>query len=126
MELEMILEGASFGVYALSWQRGGFSYCQAQEFMDRMSEASEKSMLNVIRRHVAAGPVFNEQKSRLLEDGIYEFKSRQGDRLAYFYHPAQRGQTIVTHGFSKGARLRTEIDRAIALRRAYLQSIGWL
>ena len=77
-------------------------------------------MLNVLRQHAMAGPVLNEQKSRLLEDGIYEFKSRQGDRLLYFYSPVQRGLTILTHGFHKGSRLRVEIARANSMRSEYL------
>lgn len=123
MELVLILEGQAFGIYALSRNRGGVRHCPAQEFMAGMSEASEKSLIKVLQRCVASGPMFNFQKSRLLEEGIFEFKSRQGDRLVYFYHPARRGQIIITHGFRKGAKLRTEIDRALALRREYLQSL---
>ena len=123
MELELVLEGRSFGIYALSWMRGEVRHCPAQEFMDGMSEASEKSLIKVLQQCVAGGPLSNVQKSRRLEEGIFEFKSRQGDRLAYFYHPTRRGLIVITHGFSKGARVRTEIDRALALRREYLQSL---
>lgn len=122
MELVLLEEGPAFSVYALSWTRAGVDYCPAREFIAGMSVASRRSMLGVLRHHAETGPIPNTGKSRLLEEGIFEFKSRQGDRLLYFYHPWQRGLTIVTHGFRKGARLRTEIERAYTLRREYLQS----
>jgi hypothetical protein len=77
-------------------------------------------MLNVMKQHATAGPLLNEQKSRSLRDGILEFKSRQGDRLLWFYPPGARGETIITHGFHKGAPLTTEIERAKRLRDQYL------
>ena len=124
MNLALLAEGPAFSVYALSWTRSGVVYCPAQEFIADMSVASRKSILGVLRHHAASGPILNTGKSRLLEEGIFEFKSRQGDRLLYFYHPGQRRLTLVTHGFRKGARLRTELERAYTLRREYLQSPG--
>lgn len=123
MELELIVEGHVPGIYALSRMRSGVKQCPALEFMEGMSEASEKSIIKVLQQCVAGGPLSNVQKSRRLDADIFEFKSRQGDRLVYFYHPTRRGIIVITHGFSKGARVRTEIDRALALRRKYLQSL---
>lgn len=123
MELQEVLVGTAFGIHALSWDQGGVGYCPTQEFMDGMSEASAKSLSNVLRQTAAGGPLSNVQKSRRLAEDIFEFKSRQGDRLAYFYPPTQRGLIIITHGFRKGARVRTEIARAQTLRREYLQSL---
>lgn len=80
-------------------------------------------MLNVLRQHAMSGPLLNEEKSRMLGDGILEFKSRQGDRLLWFYHPSRRGETVITHGFHKGARLDTEVERAKRLRDLYLQEV---
>ena len=124
MNLVALVEGASFSVYALSWARGGSDHCPALEFIDGMSVASRKSMLGVLRHHAETGPIPNTGKSRLLEEGVFEFKSRQGDRLLYFYHPRRRRLTIVTHGFRKGARLRTEIERSLTLRSEYLRSLN--
>ena len=123
MDLTLLEEGPVFVVYALSWTRGGSDYCPAREFIGSVSAASRRSLLGVLRHHAVTGPIPNTGKSRLLEDGIFEFKSRRGDRLLYFYHPWRRGVTIVTHGFRKGARLRTEIERAHTLRREYLQDL---
>ena len=124
MALELLLPGPNFDIYAMVSRRGGFDYCPAQEFIAEMPEVSRKSLLNVLRQHAVAGPVLNRQESRLLEDGIYEFKSMQGDRLLYFYSPAQRRQTIITHGFHKGARLRVEIEHAKGMRSEYLRNLS--
>ena len=120
--LRILMEGRNFDIYALTQRRDNQDYCPVLEFIDQIPEASRKSILNVIRSHALSGPLLNEQKSRLLEDGIYEFKSRQGDRLLYFYSRVQRRLTIVTHGFHKGVRVRTEIDRAKDMRLDYLRT----
>ena len=123
MNLALLTEGPAFRIYALNRISGGVSHCPTQEFMDGMSAASEKSIIKVLQQCVAGGPLSNVQKSRRLDADLFEFKSRQGDRLAYFYHPTRRGVIVITHGFSKGARLRNEIDRAHTLRREYLQTL---
>ena len=124
MRLVMLITGLRFGIYAIVMRRDGFEYCPVEEFMAQMLAPSRKSMLNLLRRQAETGPILNEQKSRLLQDGLFEFKSRQGDRLLYFYHPFQRGRIIITHGFHKGARLRVEIDRANDFRAEYLSGLS--
>ena len=110
MKLVPLLLGETYNIYALIRKQGETDCCPAREFLDEMAESSLKSMLNIMRRHAEHGPILNTQKSRLLEDGIFEFKSMQGDRLLYFYPSDRRREVIITHGFSKGARLRVEIQ----------------
>ena len=116
-----MLRGQVFDVYAVDLTTTVNEDCPAAEFISQMPEASRKSMLNVLRRHATVGPIRNVQKSRELRDGIFEFKSRQGDRLLWFYDPERRGDTVITHGFHKGARLETEVARAKRLRDQYLE-----
>jgi Phage derived protein Gp49-like (DUF891) len=116
----LLIAGQRFNVYAIVVGQGEDSHCPANDFIEQMSEPSRKSMLNVMKQHAMAGPLLNEQKSRSLRDGILEFKSRQGDRLLWFYPPGARGETIITHGFHKGAPLTAEIERAKRLRDQYL------
>jgi hypothetical protein len=116
----LLIAGQRFSVYAIVVGQGGVSHCPASDFIEQMSEASRKSILNVMKQHAIAGPLLNEQKSRNLRDGILEFKSRQGDRLLWFYPPGTRGETVITHGFHKGAPLNAEIERAKRLRDQYL------
>lgn len=123
MEIELLTEGQAFRIFTLCWSRGGVGDCPALDFLEQVSTASRKAFLNLLKQCSESGPILNEQKSRYLEEGIYEFKSRQGDRLLYFYSIYERRQIIITHGFRKGARIRTEIERAISLRREYLQSL---
>ncbi len=124
MEIRLLTAGSAFDVYAPMRTRAGIEYCPVLEFLENLTEPSRKSILAVIQQHSARGPISNIQKSRPLGDGIFEFKSRQGDRLLFFYSPMERRQIIVTHGFRKGSRLRTEIDRAIRLRAEYMQQFS--
>ncbi len=75
-----------------------------------MGEASKKSMTKVLRLHGDNGPLRNERKSKHLRDGIFEFKTAQGDRILWFYGSNQT--TILTHGFKKKRNYNDEIQRA--------------
>lgn len=122
METQLLLEGSAFAIYALRRSQVGVDHCPILEFLEEVSEPSRKSLLSIIQQHAGKGPILNRQKSRHLRNGIFEFKSRQGDRILFFYPRGQRGITIVTHGFRKGARVSTEIERAINYRAKYLDS----
>ena len=123
MRRKLLAGGPRFDIYAVVLTDNGPSTCPAEDFIGEMSEASRKSMLNVMRRHATNGPILNEQKSRMLRNGIFEFKSRQGDRLLWFYPPGSRRETVVTHGFHKGAQVSTEVRRAERLRDGYLREV---
>lgn len=118
MRRRLLIQGQRFRIHALVLANGD---CPAESFIGQMSEASRKSMLNVLRQHAEAGPLKNEQKSRFLKNDIYEFKSRQADRLLFFYPPGTRWETVITHGFHKGGPLNAEIERARRLRDQYLE-----
>lgn len=122
METQLLLEGSAFAIYALRRSRAGVDHCPILEFLEEALEPSRKSLLSIIQQHAERGPILNRQKSRHLGNGIFEFKSRQGDRILFFYPEGQRGITVVTHGFRKGARVSTEIERAINYRTEYLDS----
>ena len=123
MRIVLLTEGHAFTVYAVNATRGRAEHCLTLEFLEQISEPSRKSLVALIQQHAERGPILNVRRSRPLGEGILEFKSRQGDRILFFYPAGQRGVTILTHGFRKGARLRTEIERAIALRMEYLDSL---
>jgi hypothetical protein len=97
----LLIAGQRFNIYAIVVGQGRASHCPASDFIEQMSEASRKSMLNVLKQHAMAGSLLNEQKSRSLRDGIFEFKSRQGDRLLWLYPPGTRGETVSRTGFTK-------------------------
>ena len=122
MKLTRILNGQSFTVWAIDLSDDpAVEDCPAKSFIESLPLPSRKSMVNVLELHAEHGPIQNEQRSRLLTDGIFEFKNRQGGRLLYFYLPS--GWTVLTHGFHKGAKVKTEIERARRLRNLS-QGIG--
>lgn len=124
MDRHLLLVGLAYQVFAVSWSRAGIDHCPTLEFLEEISESSRKSLLSIIQQHADRGPILNVQRSRHLGNGIFEFKSRQGDRILFFYPEGQRGITIVTHGFRKGARVSTEIDRASSYRTEYFDSFN--
>jgi phage-related protein len=121
MKLATIRQGRAFAVRAIDLSDDPHTVdCPALDFIGSLSKDSQKSMVAVLVLHAEHGPILNEQKSRELEDGIYEFKNRQGARILYFYEPNK--VTILTHGFQKGSNIRTEIARAKRLRDSWRAS----
>jgi hypothetical protein len=125
MKLMPIMEGARFRILAIdiSDDPSG-KICPAEEFIVNMSESSKKSLTAILKRHKDHGPILNKEKSRLLWDDIYEFKTRQGDRLYYFYDTDRL--TILTHGSikPKGQQLSAEVSRAVSLKNLYFNLKG--
>lgn len=93
--------------------------CPAIEFLGSLEDASRKKVVNILRLHAEEGPIRNEQKSRLIDDGIYEFKTTDGIRLLYFFAPGHR--TILTQGFKKGTKLAIEVRRPKQLRAEWME-----
>ncbi|TAJ17318.1 MAG: hypothetical protein EPO65_11410 [Dehalococcoidia bacterium] len=109
--------GKNFDVYVA--QRG-----HVKEFLDSLAKESRDSMQAVIAEHMDNGPLRNEEKSRELDDGIYEFKNRQGARVFWFYPKGQRRSTVLTHGClkPKKSRLGIEVQRAKDLRDEVMEA----
>jgi phage-related protein len=121
MKLAAVRQGRAFVVRAIDLSDDPHTVdCPALDFIGSLSKDSQKSLVAVLVLHAEHGPILNEQKSRELEDGTYEFKNRQGARILYFYEPNK--VTILTHGFQKGANIRTEIARARRLRDSWRAS----
>lgn len=125
MKLQLMTRGRNFSVYAIDLSDDpDVPRCPAMEFfgdLRRSAIDSHKSLTAVLNMHAENGPIHNIQRSRPLRgsDGIFEFKSRQGDRIAYFFPAGQRNMTILTHGFHKGANVNREIRRAQSIRSMY-------
>jgi len=122
MKLRLVTKGRRFTLYAIDQSDDpSVLSCPVMEFLSdlkRSTLASHKTLVAVLKLHADNGPIHNERKSRVLKgsDGIYEFKSRQVDRIAYFYSSGDRGVTILTHGFHKGDNVRVQIRRAENLK----------
>jgi len=125
MRLIPIMEGAKFSILAIDRSDNvSIRDCPAEEFIMQMSDSSKKSLTAILNRHKDHGPIWNEEKSRFLWQDIYEFKTRQGDRMYYFYDSGRL--TILTHGSikPKEQQLSAEVSRAVSLKDLYFDSKG--
>ncbi len=119
MRLKLLQAGKMFSIYAVVLDNGS---CPAWIFLEqvrRRDRASHKSLVNILTRHADHGAIRNERKSRVIKGraNLLEFKTRQGDRLLFFYLRDQK--TVLTHGFHKGASESDEYDKAEAIRDQY-------
>ena len=125
MRLIPIMEGAKFNISAIDTSDElSIKACPAEEFITQMNKSSKISLTAILKRHKDHGPIWNKEKSRLLWQDIYEFKTRQGDRMYYFYDGGRL--TILTHGSTKPKRqqLSAEVTRAVSLKSLYFSSKG--
>ncbi len=124
MRARLLLRGRSFSIYAADMGTSDkVSDCQAENFLNDLrtsDHASYKSLMNILRLCAEQGPIRNLQKSRHLEDGIFEFKSQQADRLYYFY-PGEPNKIVITHGAPKpkDKLVPVEIRKAKQIRLQY-------
>ncbi len=122
MPIQRLQAGARFDIYA--W--GDEHHCETLEFLEQLEEDSNSDvnrLLYLIKRTAESGAPHNEHQSRLLGDGIFEFKAPNTARVLWFYDANRI--IICTHGFSgksgKGKTPRREIERAKQIRQKYLE-----
>jgi len=102
--------------------RGG---CPVQEFIDRLetdSQSDYDQVMAQLRWAAVNGPPRNDKKSRPLADKIFEFKTRGGIRIPYFYDKDRL--IICTEAMRKPKKteLRAVIARALATRERYFEA----
>lgn len=113
---------ARWSVLGICDERGE---CQVVSFLAKVTAGGgpDKSQLQALLATVALnGPPHNERKSRRLDGPIHELKTRSGIRIPYFYDGDR--VVIATEALRKpkAAELRRVIDRAKAVRTAYLRA----
>ncbi|MDP2719346.1 MAG: type II toxin-antitoxin system RelE/ParE family toxin [Dehalococcoidia bacterium] len=121
MRLQLEYPGKKFDIYYIVLNNGS---CPANDFLENVKQNrqdSHKSLIALLKRHADDGPIFNIKKSRPIEgyQKLLEFKSRQGDRLIYFYLPDKK--TVLIDGFHKGAVAETEYRKADTIKNNYLR-----
>lgn len=122
MATHLIYEGRLFKIYA--WKEK--DSCQVLDFLSKLDEESNndsKRLVYLIQRTASVGIIKNERQSRLLENGIYEFKAPNTSRILYFL---DKGSIIIcTHGFGgkhgAGKTVKKEIERATEIKDRYLR-----
>jgi hypothetical protein len=121
MKIVLQYKGQKFSLYAIVCNDGS---CPSVEFLDELKKndpSSHKSIVNIYLRHADFGQILNIEKSRPINgrENLFEFKSKQGARLLYFYLPGRR--TVFTHGFYKGDPNEPEYDKAEKMRNQYIK-----
>ena len=123
MRLQLEYPGKNFDIYVIVLNN---SSCPAIDFLEQLKQtnlASHRSLVNIYQRHADFGQFKNKMKSTPIKGykGLFEFKSKQGGRLAYFYLPGWK--TVLTHGFQKGAVAQDEYSKANTMKNQYLQEV---
>ncbi|WP_372796436.1 type II toxin-antitoxin system RelE/ParE family toxin [Pontiella sp.] len=88
-----------------------------------MKKPKELDKLNaLLARTLEHGVPKNRQKCNTLGNGLFEFKTRGGLRLVWFWD--EQKMIVCTHGFTK-ARPKTprkEIEKALARKADYFEA----
>jgi phage-related protein len=95
------------------------------EYLESLAAPDTRKVTAFLQRTVQSGPLgYSDEKSKKLTDQIFELKPTREVRLLYFFDWTRR--MVITHGFTKkrGKTPRTEIDRALELRGAYIEERG--
>lgn len=121
MRLQCVEHGA-WRILAVCDDRGG---CPLRDFIDRVetdSPSDYDQVMAQLRWAAANGPPRNDKKSRPLADKIFEFKTRGGIRVPYFYDKDRL--VICTEAMRKPKKteLRAVIARALATRERYFEA----
>ena len=114
MKTSIWLRGAKFDIVLLSET----DETEFESFFEGLTEADQKQVDAILERMADHGPILNVEKSRELEDGIYEFKTKNV-RILWFYDEGRI--VLISHGkmkneLTKNSSYRPEIDRATRLR----------
>ena len=84
-----------------------------KDFIDLLPEKDQKKISSLLRLAAKRGSLKNPEKSKKLHSdkqiNIYEFKSKPY-RILYTFFGEKT--IILSHGFSKGAKIKNEIKRA--------------
>jgi len=96
----------------------------ALEFLSQLKQrnlSAHKTMVRRYQRHADNGPTSNLEHSRPIKGrkNLFEFKTKQGSRLLYFYMPGKA--TVLTNGFHKGDPPNPQFDKAEQLRDTVLK-----
>ena len=97
----------------------------AQDFLAQLNTNNAREfakLMALLNRVTHKGPPHNEEKCRLLEDGIFEFKTTKA-RLLWFYDDRRRKVIICTNGYIKKSQ---KVDQRVlaaakAAKQAYQQ-----
>ena len=120
-----IKQGARFRLIAIGTQDNDKIRLPYFEFQgEALSYAPQEwpKLVRILDYVVDAGPPRDEEKSKLLRDGIFEFRTKGGLRLLWFYD--EGSVVICVNGYIKQGQKAPEqhIQEALNWKKIYLQA----
>ena len=117
-----IKQGARFRLMAVGTQENEKVHLPYLEFQEEaLCRAATEwpKLVRILDHTVEVGPPRDEEKSKLLREGIFEFRTKGGLRLLWFY---DEGRVVIcVNGYIKqGQKIpNAEIDAAIQWKNKY-------
>lgn len=95
-----------------------------KDFLDSLEPKIHAKMLREIDLLVDNGPELRPPHSKLIEDGIFELRAKQGSdisRVMYFFFVGQKA--VLTNGFVKKSQKtpKSEIELAKKYKQDYME-----
>ncbi len=112
--LHLLYQGQQFTIVAFGEDDGT---CEVEEFLNnrqKLSASDEARLQDLFIRHGDHGPIRDSTKCKLLDDRIWEYKAREGGRVAWFYEP---GSLVVCACAVAKEKAREQIQSSSAVRR---------
>ena len=120
-----IKQGARFRLIAIGTQENDkirLPYLEFQEEALSSAPSEWPKLVRILDYVVEAGPPRDDEKSKLLRDGIFEFRTKGGLRLLWFYD--EGSLVICVNGYIKQGRKtpNQHIEEALSWKKNYLQA----
>lgn len=122
-----IRRGARFRLMAIGTQENEkihLPYLEFQQEAIRRAGTEWPKLVRIIDHTADAGPPKDEEKSKPLREGIFEFRTKGGLRLLWFY---DEGRVVIcVNGYIKQGQKtpNAEIDAAIQWKNKYFAAKG--
>lgn len=116
MELELIVEGAAFTLYAIMQGEEVLVYLG---HLERSNPQAHDQIVRRLQQLAERGPSRKKDEFNELGHDLYEAKAKKGPRVIFFYD--ENRIIICSHAFDKQGQKtpRKEIGKAIDRKRAY-------
>ncbi len=120
-----IKQGTRFRLIAIGTQEHEkihLPYLDFQEQALRQASKEWPKLVRIIDYTAESGPPRDEEKSKLLRDGIFEFRTKGGLRLLWFYD--EGCVVICVNGYIKQGQKtpNQQIDEAIQWKNRYFEA----
>lgn len=112
MDLELIVEGSTFTIYALA------AHDSVKDFLKELGNTDAAEYARVDRRitqMAEAGSSRRQNEFNSLGNDLFEMKTKGGSRIVFFYDEGRL--VICTHGFAKKSQKTPKRQLALALAR---------